>query len=66
MATYILIFLVIIGLAILVILVLNWTTTCACWGFLPDLSDGASEDRDSASAGESGDGFDLGGDFDVF
>ena len=66
MTAYTLIFLVIIGLAMVVILLLCWMTSSACWGHMPDLSDGASEDLDSGSAEESGGGFDFGGDFDFF
>lgn len=64
MAEFILIFLVIIGMAMFVMALQNRRVDCACWGLPPDLSDGASEDL--ASTGESGGGFDCGGDCDFF
>ena len=54
---------VIIGLVISVVICRNIPVRS---GLLPDLSDDDSEDLDSASAEESGDGFDFGGGFDGF
>ena len=61
MATYILIFLMII-----ILLLLNWSAIRLCWEQSANQSDGASEDLDSGSAEQSGGDIDYLGGLDVF